>query len=102
MPLNELRDAIFACFREFTYWSMKALRNRLQQPEAYLRETLDGMALLARSGRFNGHWFLKPESTGYAEGLAGLEAPVKDEGGASTVAPDDDDEDVDFEDVVAP
>jgi transcription initiation factor TFIIF subunit beta len=40
---------------------MKALRAKLQQPEAYLRETLDKVADMPKSGRFAMHWTLKPE-----------------------------------------
>jgi len=40
---------------------MKALRARLQQPEAYLRETLEKVADMPKSGRFAMHWTLKPE-----------------------------------------
>jgi transcription initiation factor TFIIF subunit beta len=60
MPQNELLDAIFRCFEEYNYWPMKALRARLKQPEAYIRETLDICAEMAKSGRFAMLWTLKP------------------------------------------
>lgn len=83
---------------------MKALRTELQQPEAYLRETLEKVAVLAKSGRFATQWSLKPENkianyeaigdavapTG--EGVGGDESDMADE-------EDEDDEDVKFEDV---
>lgn len=98
MPENELLDKIFDCFREYKYWSMKAFRDRLQQPEAYLRETLDKIAVLAKSGRFASRWSLKPENV-----TAGYDVP--DDTGApeddsfGDDDDDDEDEDVKFEDV---
>ena len=104
MPQNELLDKIFACFSKYNYWSMKALRAELQQPEAYLRETLEKVAVLAKSGRFATQWSLKPENkiANYdaigdavaptAEGEPQDESDMADE-------EDDDDEDVKFEDV---
>lgn len=62
MPQNELLDRIFECFRRYNYWSMKAFRTELQQPEAYLRETLEKVAVLAKSGKFATHWSLKSEN----------------------------------------
>lgn len=105
MPQNELLDRIFDCFRKYNYWSMKALRAELQQPEAYLRETLEKVAVLAKSGRFATQWSLKPENkiSNYegagdavaptAEGMGGDESDMADEEDG------EDDEDVKFEDV---
>lgn len=107
MPQNELLDAIFACFRKYNYWPMKALRAELKQPEAYIRETLEKVADLAKSGRFAMNWTLKPEykqanyegtgdsiapSTNGAEGAE--ESDVGDDG------EDDDEEDMKMEDVM--
>ena len=105
MPQNELLDRIFDCFRKYNYWSMKALRAELQQPEAYLRETLEKIAVLAKSGRFATQWSLKPENqiSNYeklgdgiaptAEGMGGDESDMADEEDG------EEDEDVKFEDV---
>lgn len=84
---------------------MKALRAELQQPEAYLRETLEKVAVLAKSGRFATQWSLKPENriANYVEGEGETVAPTRDiEGEDSDTGMDDedDDEDVKFEDVV--
>jgi transcription initiation factor TFIIF subunit beta len=51
-------DEMFQCFREFQYWSVKALRQRLVQPEAYLRQVLDKIAVLNKSGPFANHYSL--------------------------------------------
>lgn len=105
MPQNELLDRIFDCFRKYNYWSMKALRAELQQPEVYLKETLEKVAVLAKSGRFATNWSLKPENkidnyngdgeavAPMAEGMGGDDSDMADEEN------DDEDEDVKFEDV---
>ncbi|TVY85447.1 Transcription initiation factor IIF subunit beta [Lachnellula suecica] len=99
IPQNELLDKIFECFKKYNYWSMKALRTELAQPEAYLRETLERVAVLAKSGRFATQWSLKPENkiTNF-EAMGDAVAPtegIED----SEFDDDDDDEDVKFEDV---
>lgn len=63
MPQNELLDLIFQCFREFRYWPFKTLKARLAQPEAYLKQTLEMVAHLVKSGDFAMTWELKPEAT---------------------------------------
>jgi transcription initiation factor TFIIF subunit beta len=74
---------------------MKAFRQQLQQPEAYLRETLEKVAILHKSGPFSTQWSLKPENrlTNY-EDKGETAAPIMegaeedDDGGEG----DDDDE----------
>jgi transcription initiation factor TFIIF subunit beta len=109
MPQNELLDLIFACFRRFQYWSMKALRAELHQPEAYLRETLDKIAEMPKSGRFAMHWTLKPEiknATGGYEGADDASAPMDalaegaEDSDMGDVDGEDEDEDVKMEDVL--
>lgn len=86
---------------------MKALRNELQQPEAYLRETLEKVAVLAKSGRFATQWSLKEENKlANYEGAADSLAPTVNgpEGGDDSEfgdLEDEEDEDVKFEDVPA-
>ena len=58
---GELRDMLHASFKKYNYWSMKALRQETQQPEAYLRENLELIADLHKSGSFANHWSLKDE-----------------------------------------
>lgn len=82
---------------------MKALRTKLQQPEAYLRETLEQVAVLAKSGPFATQWSLLSQYTvqNYAGGDDAM-APDADfaEESDTGMDDDDDDEDVKFEDVV--
>lgn len=58
MPRNQLLDLLFSLFREQPRWSIKPLRERTQQPEAYLKEVLIAIATLNRSGEYNGLWEL--------------------------------------------
>lgn len=59
MPRNQLYDLIFQLFRSPTRWGIKPLRERTQQPEAYLKEVLSEVAFLHRSGEHNGLWELR-------------------------------------------
>jgi transcription initiation factor TFIIF subunit beta len=62
MPQNELIDLIYDCFREYKYWPFKGLKARLRQPESYLKQTLEMVAHLVKSGDFAMTWELKPEA----------------------------------------
>ncbi|KAH8910466.1 putative transcription initiation factor [Coniochaeta sp. PMI_546] len=103
MAENELFDQINRCFSEYNYWSMKGLRAKLHQPEAYLRETLDKVAILVRTGPFSNLYTLKPE---FRELLAKQQTGGTAMPEENTVAPvgeepvDDDEEDVKMEDVL--
>lgn len=59
MPRNQLLDALFALFRDLPRWGIKVLREKTQQPEAYLKEVLSEIAFLHRSGEYNGLWEVK-------------------------------------------
>ncbi|PBP26182.1 transcription initiation factor IIF [Diplocarpon rosae] len=105
MPQNELLDRIFDCFRKYNYWSMKALRAELQQPEVYLRETLEKIAVLAKSGRFATQWSLRPENKiDNYEAMGDVVAPTSegmgnDDSDMADEEDGDEDGDVKFEDV---
>lgn len=108
IPQNELLDLIYECFKRYNYWSLKALKAELNQPEAYLKSTLEMIAELVKTGRFAMTWTLKPENK--IEQYAGLEgkdelAPAPEPGfgydGAddaleSGIGDDEDDEDDDI------
>ncbi|KAI9825968.1 MAG: hypothetical protein M1826_006859 [Phylliscum demangeonii] len=97
IPQNELLDLIYDCFRRYSYWSMKALKIELRQPEAYLKSTLEMVAELVKSGRFAMTWTLKPENKidQYATKVEGSDEAAPDVGfgmdGASD-APDGNDD----------
>ncbi|KAI5466777.1 transcription initiation factor IIF, beta subunit-domain-containing protein [Mariannaea sp. PMI_226] len=72
IPKNQLLDLIFECFRQYQYWSMKALRQKLQQPDTYLRQVLEEIAVLNKSGPFANHY--------------GLSEAYRDKGGSESKA----------------
>lgn len=105
IPETDLMDALFKLFTEYPFWSMKLLRQKTKQPEAYLREVLSKIGRLVKSGPAANNWTLKPEwaatrnanwealdenSAAVGEGIAGSDG----EDG------EDDDEDEDMEDVL--
>ena len=102
-PENQLMDKIIECFQKFSYWSMRAFRAEIPQPEAFIREVLDRVAVLHRSGRFANQWALKPEFEPMVQRKGALP-------GSETTAPlnqdlpdesdDEDDGDVKMEDVL--
>jgi len=59
IPKNQLLDLLFKLFQEKEIWSIKVLREKTQQPEAYLKEVLSEIAFLHRSGDYNGLWELR-------------------------------------------
>lgn len=70
---------------------MKALRQKTQQPDSYLRQTLEEVAVLIKSGRFANSYTL---SEAYRD-KGGNEAKE-----AAAEADDDDDEGEEMEDVL--
>ena len=114
MPQNELLDLIYNCFRRHKYWPFKSLKAELKQPEAYLKQTLEIVAHLVKSGDFAMTWELKPEAreSNYADAMAYRDAKEElpptegynfDEGSEGDVTGTDNDADdanVTFESVV--
>ena len=101
MPQNELLDAIFKCFKQYEFYSLKRLHSDLKQPEVYLRQTLELVAHSIKSGRHSGLWQLKPESKhqGY-ENSKPEQAPEVASPGVSDMEMDElDDDNVEMEDV---
>src|ERR1700691_3156915 len=70
MPKNQLLDQLFSHFREKPHWSIKVLREKTQQPEVYLKETLQEIATLHRSGEHTGMWELSANFKG--DGVGGF------------------------------
>ncbi|KAG1905379.1 transcription initiation factor IIF, beta subunit-domain-containing protein [Suillus fuscotomentosus] len=104
MPRNQLLDLLFTLFREQPRWSIKPLRERTQQPEAYLKEVLLSIATLNRSGEYNGMWELNDvfaKDGMKAENVPGpssLPEGVSGDMGADEYDEDEDDDD-DMEEV---
>ncbi|KAJ8468384.1 hypothetical protein ONZ45_g17264 [Pleurotus djamor] len=102
MPRNQLLDLIFQLFRENERWALRPLRERTQQPEVYLKEVLGEVAMLHRSGEFNGMWELKDnfkdggvKPEGFMESLAAGGEDISME----NVDDEEDDDDDDMEEV---
>ncbi|KAI0035388.1 transcription initiation factor IIF, beta subunit-domain-containing protein [Vararia minispora EC-137] len=74
MARNQLLDLLFETFKERPYWPIKVLRERTQQPEAYLKDVLNSVATLHRSGEHNGMWELRPEYKPDESGVSYLAA----------------------------
>ncbi|KAI5306911.1 hypothetical protein KEM56_006472 [Ascosphaera pollenicola] len=72
IPQNELLDLIFNSFKKYRYWPFKALKEELRQPEAYIKQQLEMVAQLIRSGPYAMTWELRPE---YRESNYELMAP---------------------------
>ena len=108
MPQNELLDLIYECFKEYTYWPLRSLKERLNQPETYLKQTLEMVAVMLRSGPHAMQWQLRPESRAGRYADIGSFDGAKDEA-APDVDPsmdlddggdlEDDEENVDMEDI---
>ena len=113
MPQNDLLDLIYNCFKRYTYWSLKALKAEVNQPEAYLKETLEKVAHLVRQGQHAMTWQLNQDFklSSYADAQSSdLEqdktAPDNTYGfdGASDTGEgigSDDDDDIKLEDVIS-
>ncbi|KAF7324874.1 hypothetical protein MKEN_00529500 [Mycena kentingensis (nom. inval.)] len=107
IPRNQLLDLIFKLFHEQPHWGIKPLRERTQQPEAYLKEVLSEVAFLNRAGEHASMWELKEtfKDTTQNPGLAstsGLisfnDSDVKMEE-VIDVDDDDDEDDDDMEEI---
>ncbi|CAI8503628.1 unnamed protein product [Hanseniaspora opuntiae] len=61
MPKKELLNLLFKLFDEYNYWSLKGLKERTKQPEVYLKECLDHVALLIKKGPYALKYTLRSE-----------------------------------------
>ncbi|KAF7972440.1 hypothetical protein HWV62_18018 [Athelia sp. TMB] len=102
MPKNQLLDQLFSLFREKPLWPIKVLREKTQQPEQYLKETLQEIATLHRSGEHTGMWELSANFKGdgvKGEGDAGPSALGGDVDMDDGDSDDSDESDDDMEEV---
>ncbi|KAJ6257666.1 Transcription initiation factor [Drechslerella dactyloides] len=97
MPRNELLDALFVCFSEYEFWTLKGLRERLNQPEAYLKETLESIASLLKTGPFALKWQLKPEYK--SRDIEAIKKEVREDLGTDAGEDFDEDDDEELEDM---
>lgn len=104
MPQNELLDLLLDCFTQFKYWHLKTLKAKLNQPEAFLKETLDKVAVLTRSGTHNLTYQLREDANIGHYDLSNVKletAPeIVSDGLEDVGGTEDDDENVKMEDVL--
>ena len=105
---DELLDQLFALFTpEQPFWSLKELRRRTNQPEAYLKEILADIADFHRHGPNTNTFSLKSGfgAAGAASAAESSVAPIPTATAGATAAPakmeedDDEDEDEDMEEI---
>lgn len=101
MSQTEMYDALHRCFREYKYWSLKALRHRLNQPEVYIKSSLEQIGHLIRSGDFAMQYVLNPDYAASLDIKDGevLDEAAKVESGESDSGDEADDDDMELEDV---
>lgn len=102
MPKQDLLDLLFRLFEEYEYWSIKGLKERTKQPESYLKESLDSIAILIKKGPYTSKWVLKPEYRKLrdAERAARLGLNEDDQGKENEDQGEEDNDDEDMEDVI--
>ena len=104
MSPTELIDALQQCFTEYQYWPMKSLRKRLQQPEAFIKEHLENIAFMIKSGDYIGTYKLNDNTARLLNiengvGVKQEEAPEQktdpeSDGGTGDEAEDDDNDEM--------
>lgn len=62
IPKNELLDLLFPLFAQAPYWHLRALNDHVQQPQTYLRETLNEVAILVPKGPYAQMWASGPST----------------------------------------
>jgi transcription initiation factor TFIIF subunit beta len=104
MDAKDLVRLLLEHFKQHRIWGLRDLKASLQQPESFIRETLQDIAFMHKHGDFNGKWELKEEYKAQDDALLnpqGLEAPKQEDTDmdVSGMDDDEDDEDEKFEDV---
>lgn len=61
MQRSVLTSEILVAFKENDFWTLRALNDRIKQPEQYLLWNLETMADYIEGGYFDGTYELKPE-----------------------------------------
>ncbi|KAH8920603.1 hypothetical protein BT69DRAFT_1283859 [Atractiella rhizophila] len=114
IPRNELLDQLFACFNQREAYTIKELREKLRQPEAWLKEVLSQIAVLSKKGDTTNQWVLKEAFKGLGENQKrevkekleeearlNPDSMMNDETAGTGESDDDDDYDIDMEEVPA-
>lgn len=61
MDKKVLMKLLFQLFDQYDYWTMKGLKEKTNQPEAYLKECLENIAVMERRGPYALKYRLKDE-----------------------------------------
>lgn len=106
MDRDVLMNLLFKLFNQYEYWTMKGLREKTNQPEAYLKECLESIAVMERKGPYALKWTLKDEykkSIDVEKKVKNGSADEEDEDNNKDNEDNDDDEleDVEMEDIAA-
>ncbi|KIY72452.1 hypothetical protein CYLTODRAFT_417851 [Cylindrobasidium torrendii FP15055 ss-10] len=96
MPRNQLLDLIFQMFKNPPRWAIKDLRQRTQQPAAYLKEVLLEVAYLHKSGEHTGLYEL--QDIYKADSMKAESVPMPSLNGLTKMEEEDDGMDDDDED----
>lgn len=86
-------------FRYYQYWGLRELKKKTNQPDAYLRDVLNEIATMWKSGDLNGKWELKPEFKERDAVANDVEGMAPDAEDSEPEVAEDDDENETFEDV---
>jgi transcription initiation factor TFIIF subunit beta len=88
-----LIQQILIAFGEYRWWSIKTLNERLKQPEAHLREVLQKVAVLVKSGDAANKWQLNANTQRLIDYDSSKAAFVEDKDDEDDEDEDDDDDD---------
>ena len=89
------------CFERFDYWALRSLKAELNQPETYLKEILERVATLTRSGMYVGTYQLQQsykDTVNY--NFSNVKSEPAPEVGSDFGGSDDEDEDAKMVDVL--
>ncbi|KAH3665810.1 hypothetical protein OGAPHI_003998 [Ogataea philodendri] len=102
MNRDQLMKVLFNLFNEYEYWTLKGIREKTNQPEAYLKDCLENIAVMERKGTYALKYRLKDEYKKSREverkekqGFGDLELDDKNDQDDD----DDDDDDIEMEDI---
>lgn len=89
------------CFEKYSFWALRSLKAELNQPEAHLKDTLEKVATLTRSGIYVGTYQLQASYKDTAKyNFSNVKAEQAPEIASDFGGTDEDDENVKMEDVL--
>lgn len=62
MSKNDLISSLYELFESREYWCLKEFREKLSQPESYLKQVLKEIATYNPDGPMTGTWVLNSDS----------------------------------------